>query len=83
MAVLQRHFDLRSFGHDHSFTWGRDSNVGLIVATVLGDEIRRWTREQLENVGLSLVAQDDPQPAPFLVRLRLNCSMQLISLVDH
>ena len=52
-----------------------DSNVGLMVAPVLGEEIRSRTREQLENVGLSLVAQDDSQPAPVLVRLRCSNSV--------
>jgi hypothetical protein len=67
-------YSVGSFGHDHSFIWSQDSNVGLMVAPVVGEEIRSRTREQLENVGLSLVAQDDPQPAPVLVRLRCSNS---------
>jgi len=40
-----------------------------MVAPALSEEIRNQTKKQLENVGLSLVAQDDPQPAPVLVKL--------------
>jgi len=68
-------YSVGSFGHDRSFTWSQDANVGVMVAAVLGEEIRSRTREQLENVGLSLVAQDDPQPAPVLVRLRCSNSV--------
>ena len=57
------------FGHAHSFTWSQDSNVALMVTPVLVEEITSQTREQLENVGLSLVTRDDFQPADLLVRL--------------
>jgi Domain of unknown function (DUF4136) len=61
-------FSPGGFGRDHSFTWSQDSNVELIVTPVLVEEIRSQTREQLENVGLSLVTRDDFQPADVLVR---------------
>jgi hypothetical protein len=61
-------FSASSFGHAHSFTWSQESNV--MVAPALSEEIMNQTKKQLENVGLSLVAQDDPQPAPVLVKLR-------------
>ena len=41
-----------------------------MVTPALREEISNETRKQLENVGLSLVAQDDPQLAPVLVKLR-------------
>lgn len=62
-------FSAGGFGRCHSFTWSPDSNVGLGVAPVLADEIPSQTRKQLENVGLSLVAHGDTQPAEVLVRL--------------
>jgi Domain of unknown function (DUF4136) len=61
-------FSPGGFGRDHSFAWSQDSNVALMVIPVLVEEIRSQTREQLENVGLSLVTRDDFQPADVLVR---------------
>jgi len=68
-------FSVAAFGHDHSFTWSEDTNVGLRVSAFLAEEITSQTKEQLENVGLSLVAKDDCQQAEILVRLRSIRSM--------
>ena len=57
------------FGRDHSFTWSPDTNASLTCAPVLADEIRTQARKQLENAGLSLVAQGGGQPTEILVRL--------------
>jgi hypothetical protein len=61
-------FSPGGFVRDHSFAWSQDSNVALMVTPVLVEEIRSQTREQLENVGLSLVTRDDFQLEDDLVR---------------
>jgi hypothetical protein len=74
-------FSAGSFGHDHSFTWSQDSSAVLTVTPVLAQEIMRQTREQLENVGLSLVAQDDRPLGDVLVRVRCFNSAQPSPLI--
>jgi len=63
-------FSAAGFGRDHSFTWSQESSTELAVTSVLANEIKSQTKEQLENVGLAFVARGEYEQPEVLVRLR-------------
>lgn len=63
-------FSAAGFGRDHSFTWSQESSAELAVTSVLADEIKSQTKEQLENVGLAWAGRDEYRQPEVLVRLR-------------
>jgi hypothetical protein len=62
-------FSAAAFGHDHSFGWSQESNLGQMVAPFLADEVRNQTKQQLENVGLALL---DARQSPEVI-VKLDC----------
>lgn len=62
-------FSAAAFGHDHSFGWSQESNLGQMVAPLLADEVRKQTKQQLENVGLASLVGDAGQSPEVIVKL--------------